>query len=88
MLQNSNSTQQLAAEFTVEHSDDEGGEKEKEKQPSINFREAMEHIRQLKHFLLQNAAEELKMTSELLVHIETNIYKNQKIQTKIVDFIM
>ena len=46
MLQNSNSMQQSAAAFTIEHSDGGGGREDK--QPSINFREAMEHVQQLK----------------------------------------
>ena len=52
MLQKSNSMQQSAAEFAIEHSDDRSGKEEK--QPLINFRNAMEHVRQLNIFSLQN----------------------------------
>ena len=53
MLQNSNSMQQSAVEFTIEYSNDEEGGEEEEKQTFINFIEAMDQVRQLKYFFFR-----------------------------------
>ncbi|KAJ4425662.1 hypothetical protein ANN_27858 [Periplaneta americana] len=84
-----NSMQQSATVYSSDHSDgeEEGGGGEEEKRPLVNFIEAMEHAQQLKQFFLQkNDAEGLKMTSELLMHIETKISKIHNKQSTILDF--